>query len=107
MSEEYTFIEDLVGQLPELPPESIVSRTLLSDRQMKVVLFGFAPGQELSEHTASKTAILHILQGSAQVTLGEDVHEAREGTWVHMPAHMPHSVLAKTSVNMLLLMIES
>ena len=76
-----------------------------SDDQLKGVLFGFAEGQELSEHTAAKPAILHFLSGEAQLTLGEDILEARPGTWVHMPAHLPHSVLAQTPVVMLLLLL--
>jgi quercetin dioxygenase-like cupin family protein len=71
-----------------------------------VILFGFAPGQELSEHTSSLSAALYFVQGEADITLGEDKKEARPGTWAHMPPHMPHSVVAKTPVIMLLLMFQ-
>ncbi len=40
------------------------------------VLFGFAQGEELSEHTASMPAVLHFLQGEAKLTLGDDTVEA-------------------------------
>ena len=43
----YLYIPDLMAQLPEIPPDSIVSRTYHSDGQVKAILFGFAPGQEL------------------------------------------------------------
>ncbi len=102
---DYTFFEELAGQLPPVPPDSIVSRTIYDDERVKVVLFGFAPGQELSEHTASMPALLHILSGAARLTLGEDVLEAGAGAWVHMPARLPHSLLAKTPVTMLLLLL--
>ncbi len=72
---------------------------------MKVVLFGFAPGQALSEHTASQPATLTFLQGQAALTLGEETMDAQPGTWVYMPAHLPHSVLAKSPVVMLLLLL--
>lgn len=91
--------------MSEISPDTIISRTFYSDDQLKGVLFGFAEGQELSEHTAAKPAILHFLTGEAQLTLGEDVLEARPGTWVRMPAHLPHSVLAQTPVVMLLLLL--
>ncbi len=103
---DYTFLPDLFAELPELPPESIISRTLFQDDRMKAILFGFAPGQELSEHTSSKTAVLHLLQGEARLTLGEDELEARAGTWVRMPPHLPHSILAKTPLVLLLLMFD-
>lgn len=103
----YFLIDDLASQLPEIPPDSIVSRTFFSDDQTKVILFGFAAGQELSEHTASKPAILHFLSGEAQLTLGKDSYDARPGTWAHMPAQLPHSILARTPVTMLLMLVEN
>lgn len=73
---------------------------------MKAILFGFAAGQELSEHTSSQSAILHILQGEAGLTLGDDSMEAQAGTWVYMPPRLPHSLYAKTPVLMLLLLFK-
>jgi quercetin dioxygenase-like cupin family protein len=105
MNSAYTYIPDLLELIKEVPPDTIVSRTYYEDAQMKSILFGFAKGQELSEHTASKPAMLHFLSGEADVILGEDPVSAQEGTWVHMPANLPHSVVAKTPVVMLLLLI--
>jgi len=45
------------------PGKGILSRTLFNDDRLKVVGFGFAQGEELSEHTASMPAILLFLQG--------------------------------------------
>ncbi len=104
MSDNYLYVGDLAAQIPELQPDSIISRTIYTDDQIKVILFAFAPGQELSEHTASVPATLHFLEGEAQLILGEDEHEAMPGTWVHMPAKLPHSVYANALVKMLLIM---
>jgi quercetin dioxygenase-like cupin family protein len=105
MSEDYTYIANLSDLVPDIPTDSIVSRTFFDDEGVKAILFGFAAGQELSEHTASKPAVLHILDGEADLTLGDDAMEARAGTWVHMPAQLPHSLVAKTPVTMLLLLL--
>ncbi|MBI5082492.1 MAG: cupin, partial [Chloroflexi bacterium] len=51
---------NLPSQLPTVESDSIVSRTIYNDDQVKAVLFTFAAGQELSEHTASMPAIIHI-----------------------------------------------
>ncbi|ABY33578.1 MAG TPA: cupin domain-containing protein [Chloroflexus aurantiacus] len=88
-----------------IPDDSTISRTIYQDDQIKAVLFGFAAGQELSEHTAATPAIMHFVQGEARVTLGQEVVEAKPGTWVHMPAHLPHSIQAHTPVIMLLLLL--
>ena len=98
-------IPDLLTYIPEMTPDSIISRTFYKDEQLKAILFAFAPGQELSEHTSTHPAVLHFLQGTAEVTLGTERLAAAAGTWVHMPARLPHSILAQTPVVMLLLML--
>jgi quercetin dioxygenase-like cupin family protein len=107
MSKPYHYIEDLSQLTTELPEESILSRNVYGDDDVKVTMFGFAPGQELSEHTAARPAILHFLEGEAELVLGEETMQARPGTWVHMAAHLPHSILAQTPVLMLLIMLPS
>ena len=106
MNADYTYVPNLSDLVPEVPDDSIVSRTFYSDDRVKVILFGFAAGQELSEHTASQPAILHFLDGEAHLVLGDDAMEAQAGTWVHMPAQLPHSIVAKTPVTLLLLLAQ-
>ena len=101
----YSLIADLAELLPEISEDTIISRSVYQDGQVRAIIFGFAPGQELSEHTAARPAILHFLNGEAELTLGKDSFVAQPGTWAHMPAHLPHSILAKTEVIMLLLML--
>lgn len=103
----YTFLENLNSQVPEIPEDSIISRTLFSDDQIKVVLFGFAPGQELSEHTSSQAAVLYFVQGKASLTLGSDEMHARAGSWVHMKPRLAHRIQAETPLILLLILIKS
>src|SRR5262249_54351884 len=105
MTTTYTHFSDLATEV-QPPDKGILSRTLFSDDRLKVVLFGFAQGEELSEHTASLPAVLHFLRGEATVTLGDDRHEARPGTWVHMPKGLRHSIQAQTPVVMLLMLLK-
>jgi quercetin dioxygenase-like cupin family protein len=71
MNDTHTHFLDLAkGVQP--PDKDILSRTLFNDDRLKVVAFGFAQGEELSEHTASMPAVLHFLQGEAKLTLGDD-----------------------------------
>ncbi len=104
MERAYTLIADLGAQ--EIPADGILSRTLYSDGHAKVVLFAFAAGQELSEHTASMPAILQIVRGTARLTLGTDSVDATAGTWVHMPAQLAHGVRATTPLIMLLVLLK-
>lgn len=102
----YRHFANLAEQLPEITPDTIVSRTLYDGEQVRAVIFGFAPGQELTEHTASKRALLYFVRGEAQLVLGGDAQTAQAGTLVEMPPHLPHSIAAQTEVVMLLLLIE-
>jgi quercetin dioxygenase-like cupin family protein len=105
MAEAYTHVVDLGRELVP-PADGILSRTLYADDRLKVVGFGFAAGEELSEHTAAVPAVMHFLSGEADITLGGDHRAAAAGAWVHMPAGLKHSVRAKTPVVMLLSLLK-
>jgi len=105
MNNSYIYFADLAAEI-EPPADGTLSRTLLQDERLKVVLFAFSGGQELSEHTASMPAIMHFLRGEAVVTLGADRVETTAGTWIHMPANMKHSIRTTTPVVMLLLLLK-
>ncbi len=107
MTNPFTLIDNVEALLPELPDDSIVSRTVYSDDDIKVILFGFAAGQELSEHTAAKPALLHFLRGEAALTLGEEACVVGPGAFVRMEPHLPHSIRANTEVVMLLTLLSS
>jgi quercetin dioxygenase-like cupin family protein len=107
MNQPYVAIENVRALLGEIAEESIVSRTIYNEANSRAILFGFAPGQELSEHTSAMAAIIHILEGNATLTLGGDSMEAGPGTLVSMSPNLPHSVLAHGQVVMLLTMIKA
>lgn len=101
----YTVVQDPLEQQP-IPEEGILTRQLFENESLRVVLFTFSSGQRLSEHTASSTALLHFLIGEATMTLGTDTVEAGPGTWVRMDAGLPHSVVTKSPVVMLLVLLK-
>jgi quercetin dioxygenase-like cupin family protein len=105
MTDSYTYFADLAKEVQNIPPDSILSRSLLNEKAVKVTLFGFDKGQELTEHTAAFPAILYFVQGEADLTLGGDRKDAQAGTWVYMPPKLPHSLTARTPVVMLLLLL--
>ena len=100
---DYQLIADLREALATVPVDSIVSRTLTQTPTVRVILFGFAAGQELSEHTSSMIATMHFLTGQATVTLGEDQFEVGPGAWVQMPPKLPHSIRAHEEPALMLL----
>lgn len=86
-------------------PDAIVSRALVSSKAGSLTLFAFDRGQQLTEHTAPFDALVQVLDGEAQVTIGENSVRARSGQMVLMPAGVPHEVKAPGRFKMLLTMI--
>ena len=105
MNDLYTYIEDLATHAP-VPENGILSRTIQNDERTKVIVFGFAPGQELSAHTAPFPAMIYIVEGEAELRLGADTRTARAGAFAYMTSHLEHGIHAKTKVVMLLTMVK-
>jgi quercetin dioxygenase-like cupin family protein len=83
-------------------PNGIVSRTLLRTANSRVVLFGFAEGQELTEHTSTQHAVVQILSGECEFSLGGKPHAVKAGDLIYMPPNLPHALKATTQFSMLL-----
>ncbi len=100
----YFVIDSLMSAI-EIPKDGTLSRTIHRDERVKIVLFGFSAGQELSQHTASVPAMIEIVRGDLRLTLDGEEKELSEGSWVFMDANVPHAVYAKTDAVMLLTML--
>jgi quercetin dioxygenase-like cupin family protein len=99
-------IADL-SAMTQVADQGIVSKSIVENDHHKLVHFTFAPGQELSEHTASVPAAIHILGGRGTVVLDGAAHEARPGMLFYMPAEMRHAVQASEDLVMLLTMFRT
>lgn len=95
---------DLTG-LVDYADGSVVSRTLAESGAGTVTLFAFDAGQGLSEHSAPFDAMVYVLDGQAQLTIGGDDVLAEAGQVVRMPANVPHAVQARQRFKMLLTML--
>jgi quercetin dioxygenase-like cupin family protein len=80
----------------------IVSRTLVQTPNSRTVLFGFAEGQELTEHTSTQHALIQILSGDCELSLAGKPHQLKSGDMLYMPPNLAHSVKATHQFSMLL-----
>lgn len=92
-------------KLIDIQPQAIVSRTLVKREQGNVTLFAFDAGEYLSEHTSPHDALLIVLDGECQVTIGENPSVLTKDDAILMPANVPHAVHAKSPMHILLVMI--
>lgn len=84
------------------PSHAIVSRTLLATPELRVVLFSFAAGQTLTEHTSTSRAVIQVLSGAGEFTLDGKPRKLAAGDLLHMPPKLAHAVLATEPMTMLL-----
>ena len=85
---------------------AVVSRTILKKDTGTVTLFAFDQGQGLSRHSAPFDAIVHLIEGTALITIGESTYDLSAGDMIIMPANIPHAVQATGKFKMLLTMIK-
>lgn len=86
---------------------SIVSRILVKRGSGSVTLFAFDRGQGLSEHTTPYDALVHLLEGEAEIAIDGKPHRVKEGEILVMPANRPHAVKAVRRFKMVLTMLRS
>lgn len=84
----------------------IVSKQILKSSSGNITLFAFDKDQGLSEHTAPFDAMVQVIEGSADVTIGGASNMMGPGEAVIMPANVPHAITAIESFKMLLVMIK-
>ena len=96
-----------VIDLVEYQKDAIVSRTILDKAAGSVTLFAFDEGQGLSEHTVPFDALVHIIDGEAEVVIADKKVYPKTGEMVVMPANRPHALKAIKRFKMMLTMIQS
>lgn len=94
-------------RLVEYAEGAIVSRTIAENDAGTLTLFAFDAGQGLSEHSTPFDAIVQILEGEGELTIGGNTFRAATGQLVVMPANLPHAVRAPKRFKMLLTMFRA
>lgn len=86
---------------------AIVSKTVLKKQTGNISLFAFDKGEALSEHTAPFDAMIQVVDGKGEVTIGGKPFLLTAGQSIIMPANIPHAVRAVEKFKMVLTMIKS
>jgi quercetin dioxygenase-like cupin family protein len=97
-------IADVTGVVA-IQPGAVVSKVIHRDEDLDVTVFGFDAGEGLTEHTASRPAIVQVLSGRLRFTVEGDEVDAGPGCWISMGRGAPHSLLAEEPTVMLLTLL--
>ncbi len=106
VDQEKAHVQKLIN-LADYQEGSIVSRTIIDQKTGTVTFFAFDQGQGLSEHTAPFDALVHLLDGEAEITISGKTHRLSAGEMIIMPANEPHALKALKRFKMVLTMIRS
>jgi len=96
-----------LAELTDYQEGSVVSRSLLQNESGTLTVFSFDEGQALSEHTVPFNAFIQVLDGKAEITIGDKPCTVNSGEIVLMPGGIPHKVRAIERFKMLLTMFKS
>ncbi len=102
----HALITDLAGEVT-IQAGAIVSKVVDRGDGVNVTVFGFDAGEQLTEHQASKAAIVQVLSGRLRFTVDGEELDMGTGSWLHMSPGAPHALIAVEPTVMLLTLIGS
>lgn len=95
-----------LADLVEYKEGQVVSQTFVQNPHVSMTLFAFSAGEGISTHSAPGDAMVYILDGEAEITIGDETVTASTGQVVIMPANIPHGLEARKNFKMLLILVK-
>jgi quercetin dioxygenase-like cupin family protein len=84
---------------------SVVSRVLIKEGNGSVTAFAFTAGEEISAHSTPFSALLYIIEGKAEVFIGDVKYVLQTGETINLPKNITHAINAITDLKMFLVMV--
>lgn len=91
--------------LVEYNKGQVVSKTLAQGKALSMTLFAFDQGEEISSHASGGDALVYLMDGVADITIGEEKHVVKKGETIVMPAGIQHALYATERFKMLLVVV--
>ena len=83
----------------------VVSKTLTQNKAISITLFAFDENEEISTHVTNGDAMVYVLDGKTDITIGDEVFSVKKGETIVMPAGIPHALYATERFKMLLIIV--
>jgi len=87
--------------------QSVVSKTILKKPTGNITLFAFDKGEALAEHATPHEALVQVLDGKVEITIGGIQNSLLAGQYIILPANIPHALKAIEKFKMMLTMIKN
>lgn len=103
---EHSTIYDFASSV-DYAPGAVVSKQVVKTERGNVTLFAFDQGQGLSEHSAPFDALVQVVDGECEITIGGKPYVLQASQSIIMPANIPHALKATQAFKMILTMIRA
>jgi len=94
-------LEDLVSY----QEGQVVSKTLVQNPNVSLTFFSFDKGEEISTHSSHGDAMVYIIDGTAEITIGGEKFTLSAGETIVMPSEVPHAVFAPEKMKFMLTVV--
>jgi quercetin dioxygenase-like cupin family protein len=84
----------------------VISRTISQTPTVSISLFSLDKGEGISSHITPGDAMVQVLDGEVEITIGNDIFNVKEGETIIMPSNVPHGLEARVRFQMLLTVIK-
>lgn len=85
---------------------SIVSKQIIKKPNGNITLFAFDKDESLTEHTSPYEAVVYVIDGEMEITIGGNPYNVKAGEIIVMPPNVSHGLKATIKSKMLLSMIK-
>ena len=96
-----------LSELVDYQPDAVISRVVFRNSGGTLTVFAFDEGQGLTEHSNPNDATLLLLEGTLNVLVGAESHALHPGECLHLPATIPHTIVAGGRFKMLLTLLKT
>lgn len=99
--------EHIIVEIVEYLPNAVMSKTIIKKATGNVTAMSFSEGEELGEKSFPYDNYIQIIDGAADVTIGQEKYNLKLGSGIVIPAHSLHHFNANQKFKMLSTIIKS
>lgn len=100
-------IPHIIVEIIEYLDNAVVSKTILKKSTGNVTAMSFDTGEELEDKISPFDNFIQIIDGAAELTIENKVHQLRLGNGIIIPANAQHAFSAKEKFKIISTVIKS
>ena len=97
----------IIVEIIEYVPNAVVSKTIIKKTMGSVTIASVAEGEELAEKTFPSDTFIQIIDGVAELKMGDKKYKLRLGEGIIIPANARHNFTASEQFKMISTVIKN